>query len=217
MDRLGLGYRSHAQTQLPRLVYFSIPHGSGASTTARGPGRDLNAAQPALQTRTRSTLACCRSWPRSAGHSASAPVHMAQAAAVLGQMTTGFPGRPPHSGNVPDCWPDRSRTRRSPEIHGAVPFWSIRVDDGGLPHLRSVSDLTEVRMPDEFDKKGRIMNDSFRIHYGGGCGGACLRHRILFPTGAWTGRRKGRATPASRVVSPEILPGKKVTFRLRGA
>ncbi len=60
-----------------------------------------------------------------------------------------LPSEPAHSGDLPDRRSYRSGTRRPSEIRGAAPFWSVRVDDSGLPHLRSVSPMTEL------DKKGR--------------------------------------------------------------
>ena len=70
-------------------------------------------------------------------------------------------------------------------------------------------------MPDEFDKKGRIMNNTFRLTM------AAVAVALVCVTASFSqqapGQAAGRGAQAQlpRVVSPEILPDKKVTFRLR--
>ncbi len=72
----------------------------------------------------------------------------------------------------------------------------------------------------KFDKKGRIMNNTFRLTTAAvavalTCVTASFAQQA--PSQQANGQAAGRGAQAQlpRVVSPEILPDKKVTFRLR--
>ncbi len=76
--------------------------------------------------------------------------------------------------------------------------------------------MTEVRTPDEFDKKGPIMSSTFRLTIVAVvvalvCAPAAFSQQAAAPSAAG----RGAQGPLPRVVSPELLPDKKVTFRLR--
>ena len=125
----GIMRESGMLTAMAKAAVAFVPPGAGAHLPVVA-GTGLDAAQPAVRSRIRSISACFRCWRRPAKTRGRAGADGAGGGAWPDDYR--ISGKPPHSGDVLDCWFDRGGVGGAPEVRDPVPVWGVHTDDGRL-------------------------------------------------------------------------------------